>query len=142
MSLPLSGTSYKIVPTDPFVREFYPVHSSENLLNECSFVSAYFTSAAWVDTYSVALPVVLFDNLASSLSLNPPPLKTGHGRVKRKRGIAGQAPSAASQMRGDAPSQGVAIRRSKGAKCSRCNEQGHNVRTCSSQLPVDDPWVF
>ena len=70
-----------------------PVHSSVTLLNEGSFVSSCFTSTARVNTYSLALPVVLFDKLASSLALNSSSFKTGHGRLKRKRGIAGQAPS-------------------------------------------------
>jgi hypothetical protein len=91
------------------------------------YVSELFSAGNYRKLYSGAIPPVNFSDLRGESSVLPPITKKPRGRPKKTR----------IRSRGEQKQPGRPSKRGRcGAaqKCSRCNQVGHNQRTC--KMPI------
>ena len=103
------------------------------------------TTEAWRTAYSNRLPIILTDKLIIDPSVIPPDVKAGMGHATMKRGVAGTAPTEASQVRADVRPTGSTERLGPKRQytCSKCTRKGHACATCIQDpllRPADD-WL-
>ena len=109
------------------------------------FIHNCHSTSCFQATYLVHFPIILTDSLEVEEDIQPPLMRSGKGRRQQKRYRPGDRPSAASQARRAAPTNGTlprAIQVLAGEarrlrKCGRCGRMAaHNARTCQEPSAV------
>ena len=126
-------------------------HQGSSKITPIPFVSIDFYVVNWQLQYKqtlASMPPVAADRLEEDPLVIPPRIKIAPGQTKKKRGIAGTAPTKASQRYMDvdaspAPNQpGRGIAKGRGTqRCRKCGNAGHNRATCQQDEQDVFQWI-